>query len=471
MKWKCLILSAVIGSVAAATAQPSSKPSIPSDAEIRAILADRIENGHQSLGIVVGIIEPGGRRVVSYGVVDKGDKRALDGDTIFEIGAITKVFTALLLTDMAQHREVGLTDPVLKFLPKTLKAQERVQRITLQDLATHTSGLPRNPVNLVPADTENPYAAYSSRQLYDFLSAYRPSRDPGTEFEYSNVGFGLLGHVLSLRTRMSYEALVHNRIAAPLGMKSTGIALSRDMAARQAVGHNSQMSAVPAWDFDVLAGAGALRSTTNDMLTFLGAAMGYSKSALTPAMEAMLKVRRPTTTNGLDNALGWQVLTFNGRQIVEKDGAALSGGYSTFVAYDAADRVGVVVLSNMLTNTGVSDIGLHLLDKRFPLCGRQQKEVTVNPKLFDGYVGVYRFSPTRVLTVTRQDNHLFAEMTGQPKFEIFPQSDREYFYRAFDAQLTFETDDAGRGIAVTLYYNGRNTRAQRIEPAASSERH
>src|SRR5208283_4407870 len=125
---------------------------------------------------------------------DKNDKRALDGDTVFEIGSITKVFTALLLADMAQRGEVALTDPVSKYLPKGVKMPGRNgHAIMLQDLATHTSGLPRLPSNMKPKDFMNPYADYTPELLYQFLSSYELPRDPGSKWEYSNLGAGLLG--------------------------------------------------------------------------------------------------------------------------------------------------------------------------------------------------------------------------------------------------------------------------------------
>jgi D-alanyl-D-alanine-carboxypeptidase/D-alanyl-D-alanine-endopeptidase len=219
---------------------------------------------------------------------------ALDGDTVFEIGSVTKVFTSLLLADMVQRGEVALTDPVAKYLPPGIKMPERGGRqITLQDLATHTSGLPRLPPNLAPKDPANPYADYSVEQLYQFLSSYQLTRDIGSQYEYSNLGGGLLGHALARRAGMDYGALVRSRICEPLEMKSTGITLSAGMKARMAVGHDRSLDAVENWDLPALAGAGGLRSTANDLLTFLAANLGYTKSVLAPAMSAMLATRRP----------------------------------------------------------------------------------------------------------------------------------------------------------------------------------
>src|SRR5271155_336858 len=321
---KKIVLASLLGmilSIHCAVAQSSTSSPIPTDSEIRQILVDRIDKDRQSVGIVIGVIEPAGRRVVAYGSLEKGDKRPLDGDTIFEIGSETKVFTSLLLADMVQRGEVALGDPVAKYLPPGTKMPERNGRsITLVDLATHTSGLPRLPTNLSPKDPANPYADYSVEQLYQFLSSYQLTRDIGSQYEYSNLGGGLLGHLLALRAGTTYEALVESRICKPLAMKSTAITLTPEMKARLAPGHDAQLETVPNWDLPTLAGAGALRSDADDMLTFIAANLGYVKSPLAPAMAAMLNTRRPTGTAGLEIGLGWHIITKGDKQIIWHNG-------------------------------------------------------------------------------------------------------------------------------------------------------
>ena len=286
---------------------------VVNDSEIRRILVDRIDTQHQGVGIVVGVIEPAGRRVIAYGSMAVDDKRPIDGDTIFEIGSATKVFTSLLLADAVRRGEVALTDPVAKYLPAGVKVPERGgKKITLVDLATHTSGLPRLPANLAPKNPANPYADYTVKQLYDFLSTYELPRDIGSQYAYSNLGAGLLGHALSRRAGMDYETLVRSRITGPLAMKNTSITLSEEQKRRLAVGHGENRERVANWDLPTLAGAGAIRSTANDLLTFLAANLGYSKSSLAAAMASQLDVRRPTSDPGLHIALGWHVLSAPG---------------------------------------------------------------------------------------------------------------------------------------------------------------
>jgi len=467
------LVAAAIVSTTGAAAQSAPQTAMPSDSEIRQILVDRIDVQKQSVGIVVGVIGPDGRRVIAYGHLEKGDPRPLNGDTIFEIGSATKVFTSLLLAYMVQRSEVGLDDPVAKYLPPGVKMPERNGRsITLIDLATHTSGLPRLPTNLMPKDPANPYADYSVEQLYQFLSTYQLTRDIGSQYEYSNLGGGLLGHVLARRARMDYEALVRSRICDPLGMNSTRITLTPEMKARLAAGHNAALQSVENWDSPTLPGAGALRSTANDLLTFLAANLGYTKSPLAPAMAAMLKVRRPTGQPGLEIALGWHILTTNGKEIVWHNGG--TGGYRSFLGFDPKARIGVVVLSNTFTAIGIDDIGRHLLDASVPLMkppsdaskSKEHKEVTVDTKLFDGYVGRYQFAPNIIMTVTRDGDHLFAQLTGQPKAEIFPEGERDYFYKVVDAQITFVTDTQGRATELILHQNGFDQHAKRFEGEA-----
>jgi len=444
----------------------AQSPAVPSDAEIRQILADRIDRDRQSVGIVVGVIDAGdarNRRVITFGSLERGDSRPLTGDTIFEIGSVTKVFTSLLLADMVQRGQVTLTDPVAKYLPPDVKVPERNGRaITLQDLATHTSGLPRLPTNFMPKDPANPYADYSFAQLYQFLSTYTLARDIGSRYEYSNLGGGLLGHVLARRAGMEYEALVRSRITGPLAMTSTSITLSADQQRRLAVGHNDRLAPVPNWDLPTLAGAGAFRSTANDMLTFVAANLGATPSPLASAMRAMLTDRRPTGMPGLDVALAWHVFTRNGDNLIWHNGG--TGGYRSFIGFRPATKVGVVVLSNTSTLAGIDDIGLHVLDARLPtmLPPKPHTEITVDPNLFDGYVGAYQLAPNFVLTVTREANRLFVQATGQPKFEIFAEATTEYFFKAVDAQLSFVTNASGQATAVILHQSGANVTGQRI---------
>jgi len=462
------ILATILLTVGAGAQSTPNSP-VPSDEEIRKILVERVDTFHQGVGIVVGVVDAGGRRVVSYGSLEKGDPRPLNGDTIFEIGSTTKVFTSLLLADMVQRGEVALTDPVAKFLPAGVKVPERGGRvITLLDLSTHTSGLPRMPSNFFPKDPANPYADYTVEQLFQFISGYQLTRDIGSQFEYSNLGGGLLGVALARRAGMDYEALVRSRITAPLGMPSTVITLTPEMKARLAAGHDAQLKPAANWDIPALAGAGALRSSANDLLTFLAANLGYVKSPLAPAMASMLAVRRPAGAPRVGEiGLGWLVVKASEGEIVWHNGG--TGGYRSFMGFDQKTGAGVVVLSNTFTPAGIDDIGMHLLDSQAPLlpAPKEHKEIAVNPKLFDGYAGQYQLAPNFILTITREGDQLFAQATGQPKVQIYPESERDFFLKVVDAQITFETDSKGQATGLVLHQNGANMPAKRLEAGAA----
>jgi hypothetical protein len=238
------------------------------------------------------------------------------------------------------------------------------------------------------------------------------------------------------------------------------------MKTRLAAGHSATLQPVANWDLAALAGAGALRSTTNDLLTFLGANLGYVKTPLAPAMADMLKVRRPTPTPNLAVALGWHVLTAHGKEIIWHNGG--TAGYRTFIGFDPAARVGIVVLSNAGTAAGPDDIGRHLLDTALPLLPPQvpaktRTEIAVDPQVLEKYTGRYQLAPAAIITVTRDAGQLFVQLTGQPKFEVFAETEKDFFLKVVDAQITFETDAAGKPEGLVLHQNGRDQRAKRIE--------
>jgi CubicO group peptidase (beta-lactamase class C family) len=204
----------------------SAQQVFPPDSAVLAIIKQRVEE-KRSAGIVIGILEPDGRtRIVAFGDPGAGQP-PLDGNTVFEIGSISKVFTATVLAELVKEGKVKLEDPVQKYLPPSVHLPTRSEKqITLGNLSEQNSGLPRMPSNFHPKDPSNPYADYSVQQMYDFVSGYQLTRDPGALFEYSNLGVGLLGHALSLSTGQSYEQMERKRVWEPLKMTNTAIGLN-----------------------------------------------------------------------------------------------------------------------------------------------------------------------------------------------------------------------------------------------------
>lgn len=323
------------------------------------------------LNLVIGITKKEGFEVYSF------DKSAAvidghcNGDTIFEIGSISKVFTTTLLSVLVDLGVVKLNEPVCSLLPELQNLSEAV---TLERLATHSSGLPRVPYNLKRSYKKNklnPYAAYSVEELYTFLSNYSvdPQKSPFGQIRYSNLGMGLLGHVLAKRLGGSYEQAVTEYIFQPLGMHSTSITLSADQRQRLATPRSGRGTAVQNWDVPTLTGAGGIRSSVNDMLTFLHANLNGNTSSLNRAMQAAHELRienpprprlikmvgnlinrmgkRPTLeddTGGI--GLGWHITPIPGcNQIVHWHNGA-TGGYQSFCGLLKDKGAGVIVLSN-----------------------------------------------------------------------------------------------------------------------------
>ncbi len=443
--------------------QAQQIPKAWTSGQVQEILKKRVETNKQAVGIVVGLVNARGSQVAGYGSLRKSEpSNKLDQNTVFEIGSASKVFTSLLLADMVNRGEVALEDPASKFLPKTVTLPTRGGReITLLDLATHTSALPRLPSNLMPADAENPYADYSVERLYDFLSKCTLTRDIGSAYEYSNLGTGLLGHILALRAGSDYETLLATRISKPLGMGSTSIAFSPDMLKRLANGHNETLTEVKNWDIPTLAGAGAIRSSLSDMLLFLEANMGKTKSPLTEAMALQQEKQRPAGSPSMSIALGWHILAKNNEEVVWHNGQ--TGGYHSFIGFDKKRGVGVVVLAN--TAADIDDIGFHLIDTRNPLKTLAQKNdrvaIAVDSKILDGYVGDYVLAPTFVISITKEKDKLMLQATAQPKFEIFAESEVKFFLKEVDAQVSFVKDNKGAVTQLILHQNGANQPAKK----------
>lgn len=322
--------------------EPGQQP--VTEAQIRGLLEWFVDE-ELSVGIVAGVTTQEGRVVVGYGRLSADDPTQPDGDTVFEIGSVTKVFTSTLLADLVVRGELGLDTPVQSLLGAAARMPTRGgAEITLGHLATHSSGLPRLPDNFEPADGTNPYADYGAERLYRFLASHELDRDIGAAVEYSNVGYGLLGHALALREGTDYGALVTERILEPLEMADTAVELTTSLRARLALGHNERLQPAAGWDFTALAGAGALRSTVNDMLTFVEANTGLRESPLGAAMEFAHAPRLPDPALGMDLGLGWIIAAEGDRRFMWHNGA--TGGYSSFVGFDPEAREGVVVLSN-----------------------------------------------------------------------------------------------------------------------------
>lgn len=321
----------------------------------------RIDNG-MNVGIVVGLIDADGTKYYSFGTKSLATNEKVDEHSVFEIGSISKTFTGILLADQVIKGKVKLDDPLQKYLPEGVTVPTRNgEAIQLVHLSNHTSALPRMPSNFNPANPANPFADYSEKAMYEFLTSYELTRDIGAQYEYSNYAVGLLGHVLAQQQKMTYEELMVKTIATPLGMQDTRITLSPKMEKNLAMGHSGARQ-VENWDIPTLGGAGAIRSTAVDMLKYLAANMGMQKSDLYSVMQLTHKNTRKGASQPIVG-LGWHTANVSGTEAIWHNGG--TGGYRTFTGFVKGGEKGVVVLAN--SDVGVDDIGLHLLNASSPL--------------------------------------------------------------------------------------------------------
>ena len=443
----------------------ASARNFPTDSAVLAIIRQRVDD-KRSAGIVVGMLEADGRtRVVAFGDPGPGQP-PLDGNSVFEIGSISKVFTATVLAELVQEGKVSLADPVQKFLPAGVRVPSRNgKQITLGNLSEQNSGLPRLPTNFKPADSANPYADYRAPQMYEFLSGYQLTRDPGAQFEYSNIGVGLLGHALSLATGQSYEEMERTRIWAPLGMEHTAITMTPWMKSRLALGHDPMGTIAANWDLDVLAGAGAIRSTTYDMLKFADANLHPERGALQRAMAFAQKERAPAGTPMLGIGLNWISRHAGGDTIVWHNGG--TGGYRTFLGMLPSRKMAVVVMTNS-GGEGADDVGMHLLDPTIPMIPKpaprkQYAAIELSEAKLAPYVGTYAFTPSFALEVTVDGGALWAQATGQSRFRLWPFAETEFFVKEVDAQVTFVRDAEGKVTSLVLHQNGQNPTATKVK--------
>ena len=357
------------------------------EADLRALVDQLAEPAIQdgdAVGLSVGVLTPDGRLTAGFGKLSANRDERPDGNTLFEIGSITKVFTGLALADLVEADVVALDDPIEKHLPKSVEFRAPPPRtITLWHLATHTSGLPRIPLAVGFADQRDPYAKFDEERLVEMLNSYEWQPEAGTEFAYSNLGMGTLGWMLGRKCDTSYEQLVVERICEPLSMADTRMTLNEDQRRRLAGGHNAQGEPVDNWHFDALAGAGALLSTANDLLRFAEANLHPDRESLQPRLTKAIRLSQQAhgETDDANTAVGlaWMIRQGNGERgrLLWHNGA--TGGYSCFLGLLPERGVAVVVLTNTtLTEEGnVADVlGLKLLrevSRQSPAAGKQSR--------------------------------------------------------------------------------------------------
>ncbi len=452
---------ALLAFCAAARAQdPPAAPARPDP--LSNLILQRLAAEDRPTCFAVGTVWEIGR--VAFACSQGGGPVKIDRDSIFEIGSVSKVFTGVLLADMIRRGEVALDDPVSKHAPAGAKLPTRGGReITLGDLITHRSSLPRLPPGFVPADLSNPYATLDSKALYQALAITELDRDIGSRQEYSNFGFMLLSDLLGRRAGKRYDELLDERVLKTLGMTSTAVRLSPELGKRLVQGHSGEYRNVPAWDIDpALAGVGGIRSSLLDMMRFVEAASGRRTLGLqqTFATSFTPLINEPQGTSTL---FAWGMRKRGVGRVMFHNGQ--TGGMRAVVVVNPDNGTGAVVMTDSTAN--LDDLAFHLVDSTLPL--RLKREaIALDAAKLEDYVGTYELAPDFALRVFREGERLLVQATGQDAVPVFAESRDRFFLKLVDAQLTFRRDAKGRVDSVVLHQGGRDIPGPRTKQGTHS---
>lgn len=420
-------------------------------------LAEPLIKNNTAVGLIIGIVRDGETQILAYGEKTKGTNVSPDGETLFEIGSVSKVFTGILLADMVEKGIVKLEDPVQEYLPEGVSMPVYDGKIiTLEHLATHTSGLPRLPDNLALSDLTNPYAEYSEAQIYEFLNGYKLIRPPG-KYEYSNFGMGLLGHLLARKAGKSYEQCITDQICKPAGMTDTFIGLDEDRKTRMATPYNTALNQVSVWDFTDLAGCGGIRSNANDMINFIKANLNNDNSPFTRAVKISHIKRHDINKGGVSIGLGWHIIPEIG---LCHDGG--TGGFCTWISILPEKQTGIFMMTNT-GNLGLLQLGPKIMRVALGLetaAPESRTEVDVSPDLLKSYENTYKVEITNtLLSISFENDRLMAVIPVLGRLQLFAESNTDFFIKAADIQISFVTDKDGKTDHLILHAGGQDLKA------------
>ncbi|TFW14112.1 serine hydrolase [Brevundimonas intermedia] len=387
-----------------------------------------------------------------YGLANREWNVPNDGDTKFRLGSLTKQFTAVAIMILNQQGKVDLDAPVKTWLPQASGAWDAV---TVRHLLNHTSGMPDftrfddyEALKTRPATTAELIARFSDRPL-DFA--------PGARFAYSNSGYVLLSAIVEAASGQTYADFVTANLFAPLGMSDSGYDRHDAILPRRASGYTPGASGVVNADYvdmSIPTGAGALYSTTHDLLKWEQGLFGGR--VLNP--QSMTALTTPVRDG---YAMGLLVTQAEGKTLVWHNGAI--EGFNTYMAYDPGDRTAVIVLGN-LNGEAPDKLGAALVTLArggTVTLASERRAVTLSSQALQAYGGVYNLAPTFALTVSVVDGKLMAQATGQPAFALTAEAEDAFYLTAVDAQITFTRDTAGAVEGLILHQGGRDMPAKR----------
>ncbi|HYO12362.1 MAG TPA: serine hydrolase [Thermoanaerobaculia bacterium] len=373
---------------------------------------------------------------------------------LFEIGSISKVFTGILLADAVRAGKLGLDDPLSRHLPSKF-GDPATGAVTLKQLATHTSCLPRLPDNLMHASSDDPYAQYDNKAMFDYLARAKLEGKPPCEATYSNLGFGILGVVLETAYGKPWSTLVQEKIAGPLGMVDTVQDLSPAQQSRFAEPWDGEKRAQP-WTFKAVAGAGGLRSSLADLSKLADALLAGSKGPLGDIWPLLAGDYADLSAVGGKVGLGLLHAKDSGEDSYYHEGG--TGGFRSVISVRPASGRAVVVLASNASAPPLAWLAAWEAAGRLPVT---RSEVALPAEVLDEYVGVYSIDKSSRFTLLRRGDGLVARLTGQPFVPVFASAKDELFYKVVDAQLSLRRGASGTIEGLTLHQNGREIPASR----------
>lgn len=295
--------------------------------------------------LAIGVIHRNKVSTFFYGETEKNNDTLPTATTLYELGSITKTFTATLLADLVEKNIISLDDSISKFLPDSVKSNPDIQKITFKSLANHTSGLPRMALNWNTGSKfveSDPYAHYDQTELFSFLKNFKATKEVGEEYEYSNIGYGLLGELITIITKKTYAQNIEEVITKPLQMINTVEKVNSKEQQLVKV-YNAKGDTVPAWNFISLAATGSLKSTIQDMLLY---ARSQFQMPLSPLEKAMALTKQFTffVPPNTDIGLAWHMSMVD--DIIYYNHSGGTAGSSSFIGIAPDAKSAIVVLSN-----------------------------------------------------------------------------------------------------------------------------
>jgi len=382
--------------------------------------------------------------------------------TKFRLGSLTKQFTAASILLLEERGKLDINDPVKKYM---LDAPAAWDKVTIFNLLTHTSGIP-NFTSFPDYPSMEPFATTPAQLVARFRDKQLDFQ-PGEKWSYSNSGYILLGYLIEKIAGESYGKFVQENIFTPLGMKDSGYDSNSAVIPQRASGYSPGPTGIVNAGFinmTVPLSAGGLYSTTEDLLRWEQGLFGGK-------LLSAASLQKMTTPFKSDYAFGLGVHTSSGRKVIDHNGGI--EGFNTKLAYYPDDKLTVIVLANLngVAAEAIASNMASLAHGEKVILTSERKEVPVDPKIFEGYTGRYELVPNVYMTVTSEHDQLKAQLTGQTALEIFPEDEKDYFYKVVDAQITFVTDSQGKATELILHQNGLDQHAKRIGDAPVQKEH